>query len=163
MVSRSPASFDLDRQAALAGSFDDQIIAPWGGLQDPGCEPSFQSLFVGDLLDRRVTGNLELITVENTRYHNLWIIRVIRVNPRLLLSFATERHEAYGFSPALNSAQGLPFMSCNTGRSHSNWGCSFRNGSARKSSPQGYPARARSVMFCVMVLSAACAVTAPPG
>src|SRR5271157_2616139 len=71
--------------------------------------------------------------------------------------------DIYGLSPALNSAQGLPLMSFRIGSCHSNSGCSLRNLSAMKSSPQGCPALACSVMLRAMVLSAACAVTAPMG
>jgi hypothetical protein len=70
VVSRSPASFDLDRQAAHAGSFDDQIAAPLGELPDPDCESSFQLLFVSDLLNWRVSGDAEVITVGNTPPRN---------------------------------------------------------------------------------------------
>src|SRR5271157_3591431 len=69
----------------------------------------------------------------------------------------------YCFSPALNSAQGLAFMSFRIGRCQSNSGCSFRNLSAMKSSPHGCPALACSVMFLAIVASAACAVTDPIG
>src|SRR5579862_247651 len=77
--------------------------------------------------------------------------------------FLSLRSAAYCFWPEVKTVHGPAFMSRSRGFCQEYSGCCSRNGAAKKSSPQGWPARATKLILAAIALSVAFPCTAPPG